>query len=152
MTDYIVGLKEFGDELKQTDRALVAAAGRNAWLDLGKSHISGVQVVDRHTYRIRIKGKYPQFLYWLALPFFAPVPVEADRFYAQAGFAEKNLTLDWWPVGTGPYMLVENNPNARMVLARNPNFRGEPYPSEGEAADREAGLLADAGENGAICR
>jgi oligopeptide transport system substrate-binding protein len=26
--------------------------------------------------------------------------------------AEKNLTLDWYPVGTGPYMLVENNPNA----------------------------------------
>ncbi|MCX7153972.1 MAG: ABC transporter substrate-binding protein [Proteobacteria bacterium] len=146
MTDYIVGLKEFGDALKEADRTLVAAAGRTAWLDLGKSHISGVQVVDRYTYRIRVKGKYPQFLYWLALPFFAPVPVEADRFYAQAGFAEKNLTLDWWPVGTGPYMLVENNPNARMVLARNPNFRGEAYPAEGEEADRQAGLLADAGK------
>ena len=42
--------------------------------------------------------------------------------------AEKNLTLDWYPVGTGPFMLVENNPNSRMVLARNPNFRGETYP------------------------
>jgi oligopeptide transport system substrate-binding protein len=48
-------------------------------------------------------------------------------------------------VGTGAYMLTENNPNARMVLERNPNFRGEPYPAEGEAGDREAGLLADAG-------
>jgi ABC-type transport system substrate-binding protein len=33
-----------------------------------------------------------------------------------------------------------------MVLARNPNFRGERYPSEGEPGDREAGLLADAGK------
>ena len=60
--------------------------------------------------------------------------------------AEKNLTLDWHPVGTGP-MLVENNPNSRMVLARNPNFRGETYPCEGEAADREAGLLEDCGKS-----
>jgi ABC-type transport system substrate-binding protein len=60
--------------------------------------------------------------------------------------AQKNLTLDWWPVGTGPYMLTENNPNARMVLERNPNFHGERYPSEGEPEDAAAGLLADAGK------
>ena len=60
--------------------------------------------------------------------------------------AERNLTLDWWPVGTGPYMLVENNPNARMVLARNPNYRGDTYPCAGEADDAEAGLLADCGK------
>jgi ABC-type transport system substrate-binding protein len=146
MADYIVGLKEFGDTLKEADARLVATGGRGAWLDLGQFNISGVQAVDRHTYRIRIKGKYPQFLYWLALPFFAPVPVEADRFYSQPGFAEKNLTLDWWPVGSGPYMLAEMNPNARMVLRRNPNFHGEAYPSEGEPADRESGLLTDAGK------
>jgi len=33
-----------------------------------------------------------------------------------------------------------------MVLQRNPNFRGEPYPSDGDPGDREAGLLADAGK------
>jgi ABC-type transport system substrate-binding protein len=60
--------------------------------------------------------------------------------------AEKNFTLDWWPVGTGAYMLTENNPNARMALTRNPNFRGEPYPAEGEPGDAAAGLLADAGK------
>jgi ABC-type transport system substrate-binding protein len=43
-------------------------------------------------------------------------------------------------------MLSENDPNSRMVLARNPNFRGEPYPSEGEPGDAERGLLADAGK------
>lgn len=146
MTDYIVGLKEFGETLKGADRKLIEIEGRGAWLDLDKFNISGVSVIDRQTYRIRIKGKYPQFLYWLALPFFAPVPAEADRFYSQLGFAEKNLTLDWWPVGTGPYMLAEMNPNARMVLRRNPNFRGEAYPSDGESGDREAGLLEDAGK------
>jgi len=42
-------------------------------------------------------------------------------------------------------MLSQNDPNARMVLERNPNFRGEAYPSQGEAGDAAGGLLADAG-------
>jgi ABC-type transport system substrate-binding protein len=146
MNDYIVGLKEYGPALKKAAEELAAKEGKGAWLDLRKFPLAGVEVVDRYTYRVKVKGHYEQFVYWLAMPFFAPVPWEADKFFAQPGMAEKNLTLDWWPVGTGPFMLVENNPNARMVLARNPNFRGEPYPSEGDPGDRERGLLADAGK------
>jgi ABC-type transport system substrate-binding protein len=155
MTDYIVGLKELGDRLKRDNAALVAAHQKSRgaadrglpWIDLRDYEISGVKVVDRYTYRVRIKGKYPQFVYWLAMPFFAPIPWEADRFYAQRGMNEgRNLTLDWYPVGTGAFMLAENDPNARMVLQANPNFRGDPYPSEGEPGDREAGLLEDAGK------
>ncbi len=118
----------------------------DAWLDLNQDEISGVSVVDRYTYRIRVKGKYPQFLYWLAMPFFSPIPVEADRFYAQPGMAERNLSFDWYPVGSGPYMLTVHNPNRQMVLDRNPNFPAEPYPSQGAPGDGEAGLLADAGQ------
>ena len=146
MSEYIVGLKEFAERLKQADAALAAGGRRNAWLDLSQFPLEGVEAVDRYTYRIRIRGRYPQFAYWLAMNFFAPVPLEVDRFFAQPGMLEKNLTLDWYPVGTGPYMLTENNPNARMVLERNPNFRGEPYPSAGEPADAGAGLFADAGK------
>jgi len=149
MSDTIVGLKEYAALLEQEDRQLQAGRPKGAsplWLDLTQHEIEGVTAIDRYTYRIRVRGKYPQFIYWLAMPFFAPIPPEADRFYAQAGMAEKNFSLDWYPVGTGPYMLTENNPNARMVLARNPNFRGEPYPAEGEAGDAAAGLLADAGK------
>ena len=142
MAEKIVGLKELGAALHKVAKELPA----DAWLDLEPYPLSGVEKVDAHTLRIRLKGKYPQFLYWLAMPFFAPVPREIDRFFAQPGMKEKNLTLDWWPVGTGPYMLVENDPNRRMVLAKNPNYRGETYPCEGEAGDREAGLLADCGQ------
>jgi ABC-type transport system substrate-binding protein len=108
--------------------------------------LPGVEVVDAMTYRVKVIGKYPQFAYWLAMPFFAPMPWEAERFYAQPGMAERNLTLDWWPLGSGPYYLSENNPNQRMVLSRNPNFSGEFYPAEGDPGDREAGLLDDAGK------
>ena len=141
MADKIVGLKELGENLQKSAKDKPA----DEWLDLDAFPLAGVERVDSHTWRIRIKGKYPQFLYWLAMPFFAPVPREVDRFFAQPGMAAKNLTLDWWPVGTGPFMLSENDPNRRMVLSRNPNFHGQTYPCEGEAGDREAGLLNDCG-------
>ncbi len=146
MGDYIVGLKDLHARLVADEKKRAAEGKGGAWIDLRDYSMEGVEVVDRYTYRIHIKGTYPQFPYWLAMPFFAPVPVEADRFFAQPGMAERNLTLDWWPIGTGPYMLRENNPNARMVLARNPNFRGETYPCEGEEGDKAAGLLDDCGK------
>ena len=143
MSERIVGLKALGELLQRETKALPAAA----WIDLDRFALAGVTRLDRYTFRIRVHGKYPQFLYWLAMSFFAPVPREVDRFYAQPGMSEKNLTLDWYPVGTGPYMLTENNPNSRMVLARNPNFHGESYPCDGEPGDRVAGLLADCGKS-----
>ena len=141
MGQYIVGLKALAGELARAAKALP----QGAMLDLTRFELEGARVVDRHTYAVRVKGKYPQFMYWLAMPFFAPVPPEADRFYGQPGMVEKNITLDWYPVGTGPYMLTVNNPNRKMVLERNPNYKGETYPAEGESGDAEAGLLKDAG-------
>ena len=139
MAEYIVGLADFAKQLKAADRP-------EAWLDLRRHALAGVERVDTHTFRITLKGSYPQFVYWLAMPFFAPMPWEADRFFSQPGMERKNFTLDWWPVGTGAYMLTENNPNARMVLERNPNYHHDEYPREGEPEDGPAGLLADAGK------
>ena len=138
MAEYVVGLAEYAERLKKLEPG-------GGWLDLREHPLAGVERVDRYTYRVTLKGAYPQFAYWLAMPFFAPVPWEAEKFFHQPGMAAKNFTLDWWPVGTGPYRLVENDPNSRMVLEKNPNFRGEPYPAEGEAGDAAQGLLADAG-------
>ena len=142
MSEYIVGLKELSTELARADKT--RAAGE--FLDLSRFELEGARVLDRHTYVARVRGKYPQFAYWLAMPFFSPVPPEADRFYSQPGMAEKNITLDWYPIGTGPYMLTVNNPNRKMVLERNPHYRGEAYPGEGEQGDGDAGLLKDAGK------
>ncbi|HEX5393548.1 MAG TPA: ABC transporter substrate-binding protein [Rhodocyclaceae bacterium] len=141
MADYIDGLGGFAKQLSDYDKA-----HPSEWLDLRQFNFPGVQVIDSRSYRIRLKGKYPQFVYWLTMPFFAPIPWEVDRFYNRPGMEQRNLSLDWYPVGTGPYMLTENDPNRRMVLTRNPNFRGEPYPCEGESGDKDAGLLADCGK------
>jgi ABC-type transport system substrate-binding protein len=145
MSEHIVGLDRLSERLKAEDRRLRDAQGPDAWLDLRRHDLEGVAVLDRYTYRIRVKGVYPQFVYWLAMPFFTAIPHEVDRFYSQPGMRERNLVLDWYPVGTGPFMLAENDPNARMTLERNPNYREEFYPKEGEASDAAAGMLADAG-------
>jgi oligopeptide transport system substrate-binding protein len=142
MSERIIGLGELGTALHAAAKELPTGA----WLDLDRFALAGVTRLDRYSYRIELRGKYPQFPYWLAMPFFAPVPREVDRFYSMPGMAEKNLTLDWYPVGTGPFMLTRNDPNSRMVLERNPNFHGESYPCVGEPGDEAAGLLADCGK------
>lgn len=146
MEEYVLGLKDYARNLKAVNDGLVKAGTPDAWIDLSQYPLPGIEVVDDYTYRIRLKGQYSQFLYWLAMPFFAPMPIEADRFFGQPGMVKKNLTLDWYPIGTGPYMLIENNPNRAMVLVRNPNFHGETYPDEGERDDAANGLLKDAGK------
>ena len=140
MGKYIIGLNELAKELHDVDLS------KTNYIDLNEYDLAGVKVIDDTTFEITLNQKYPQFLYWLSMSFFAPMPWEADYFYTQEGMKDKNITLDWYPVGTGPFMLSENNPNRRMVLEQNPNFRGEAYPTEGEEGDRELGLLDDAGK------
>lgn len=144
MGDLIVGLRDLQQTLQQAAKAHRGAQAD--WLDLAQFPLAGAEVVDRYTWRIRLQGAYPQFAYWLAMPFFAPTAREVDQFYSLPGMAGKNLTLDFWPVGSGAYYLSENNPNSRMVLSRNPNFHGERYPCEGEPSDRAATYLADCGK------
>jgi oligopeptide transport system substrate-binding protein len=141
MKQYIVGLEALSAEIGR----LRAGEARKSYIDLRPLSLAGVTVLGPYRYRIRINGVYPQFLFWQAMPFFAPVPWEADRFYGQPGLDAKNISLDWYPIGTGPFYLTENNPNLRMVLTRNPHFHGEAYPDTGESNDDSTGLLDDAG-------
>lgn len=138
MSQYIVGMKAFSEQ--------VASLPRDQWLDLDNYAMEGLEVVDERTLTITIIGRYPQFLFWLAMPFFSPVGPEVDRFYHNPGFVDRNLTLDWWPVGSGPFLMASNDPNSEIILERNPNYRDDFFPSEGESGDLEAGFLADAGK------
>ena len=147
MAEHIVGFGDFSKTVDAAYQQKKKSSGEDRpYFDLRQYEIDGVQVVDRYSFTIRTKGKYPQFVYWLAMPFFAPMPWEAELFYAQPGFAKRNISLDWYPIGSGPFMLTENNPNLRMVMERNPNFHGELYPNEGMPGDVELGLLEDAGK------
>ncbi len=138
-----MGLQDLGERLKA---AWDHGKDHPSWLDLRTFQVEGLEVVDATTLRIHVRGKYPQFRFWLAMPFFAPSPWEADAFFAQAGLKALNITPDWYPLGSGPYQLVENNPNRRMTLARNPHFHEAFYPGEGEPSDAAQGLLEDQGK------
>ncbi|MDG6778087.1 ABC transporter substrate-binding protein [Thiomicrorhabdus sp. zzn3] len=148
MAHYIVGLHEYSETVNADYQARIKqdATAKNRFFDLRGYSISGVQAVAPDHLVIRIHGKYPQFLYWLSMNFFAPIPWEAVQFYKQPGLIEKNITLDTAPVGTGPYWLVENNPNKRMRLAANPNYHEDFYPTDGLAEGADPSLLNDAGK------
>lgn len=146
MSQYIVGLAELAKQLQNQYKAVNLSRQITPYIDLRKYPLEGAKTIDRYHYQIKIQGFYPQFKFWLAMPFFAPMPWEAVFFYSQKGMAERNITLDWYPVGTGPYMLVENNPNREMILQRNPNFHDEFYPDKGDSGDAEKGYLKNAGK------
>jgi ABC-type transport system substrate-binding protein len=109
LANYIEGFAAFRQTL-EAEIAHIRAARRQAagvfynqeadertnpiFLDLRQFDLPGVQVVDDLTFRITLTKKYPQFLYWLAMPFFSPVPWEVDRFYTQSAAVARNLTLD----------------------------------------------------------
>jgi oligopeptide transport system substrate-binding protein len=139
LSDHIVGFREYAE-------VLPVRSNPNKFIDLRKYPMTGLQKLDDYTFTIKLKGQYSQFMFWLAMPFFAPIPWEADQFYSQAGMDDKNLGFEWYPLGTGPFMLTENNPNRRMVLERNPNFRQEYFPSVGSVEDKKQGYLDHAGE------
>ena len=148
--EYVVGLREYGQLIEAEDaklrQGLDPASLDKPFLDFRRWPLAGATAPEKHLLRIRIKGKYPQWSYWMQMTFLAPVPWEADAFYAQPGMAERGLTLDTWPVGTGPYMMVEFVKDRRHVMKRNPHYRGEPYPCEGAPGDKEKGLLDDCGK------
>ena len=160
LDNYILGMGDYATALRDAlegereKRRAAAGATYNQAVDERANPISlnidafpfpGVKVVDRYTYQIVLKTKYPQFVYWLAMPFFAPMPKEVIAFYEQTALKDRNITIDRFPIGTGPYRLETFKPHKEIVLIRNENFRTELYPTEGEIGDREAGLLANAG-------
>lgn len=147
MQEYIVGLKTFAQKITQIVKEKKKS---HQWTDLRKYSIEGVKVIDDSVLTIKIKGKYPQFNYWLSMNFFAPIPWEADLFYQQKGLITKNITLNWFPIGTGAYYLAENNPNRQMRLLANPNYHHENYPSLSPQESQESNvpkeLLEDSGK------
>ena len=143
--EYIVGLDKFSKKITK-----IAKERKGEILDLRPYNIEGVKIVDEYTFTITLKGKYPQFLYWMSMNFFAPIPWEADLFYQQKALVAKNITLNTFPVGTGAYYLAEYNPNRELRLVANPNYRDVFYPTLTEEEAKKSHvpkeLLQDAGK------
>ena len=76
--------------------------------------ISGIRVLDRYRLQIRLTKPLGDLVTRLAMPFFCPIlpntlidPVGIDN-----------------PAGSGPYYVAERIVNQRIVLKRNPYYRG----------------------------
>ena len=82
--------------------------------------IRGVRALDRYTFQIRLAKPSPRFLNSLADPAsLGAVAREVVEAYGDK-FGEH-------PVGTGPFRLAEWKRSSRMVLVRNPSYRGDLY-------------------------
>ena len=158
---YIDGLTELRQNLETTlnrERERRQAAAGLAYnreqderdnpvvIDLMAPDFPGVRVEDDLTFTLTLKRKYPQILYWLCTPFFAPMPREALDFYALPAASRAGFSLNTWPVGTGAYAIETFRPNETIVLRKNPNWREATYPTLGMPEDEANGLLADAGQ------
>lgn len=125
MKKNILGFADFSKKLSLYQKS--SAYKKKPWLY--PFEISGVKKLNQQDFSLTVHGKNPDFLYWLAMPFFSSMPYEAVRFYSQADFNENNLNLDWQPIGSGPFYLSVNNPNLEMRLDKNPYFHPEFFPT-----------------------
>jgi oligopeptide transport system substrate-binding protein len=89
--------------------------------------VSGIEVVDRYTLRIRLLKPDYNFLYILAMSNLGAQAREVvERYGAEIGAH---------PVGTGAFKLAEWKRSSRIVLVRNPDFREVYYEAEPPAGD-----------------
>lgn len=78
--------------------------------------VSGIEIPDPYTLRIRLNAPDYNFLYSIAYHGLGAVAREViDAYGLQSGMH---------PVGTGPYMLSQYVPRSKVVLVANPDYRG----------------------------
>ena len=119
----IVGLRELNAEAVKSGKSF----------DYDKK-IEGLQALDRHTLRVRLRESRPRHLYvWAARDILGAVAREVVEAYGEH-------IMDH-PVGTGPFRLAEWRRSSRIVLAKNPGYREHFYDAEPNADDAEGHAL-----------
>ena len=108
--DRIVGLDEFVDAARKS--------GKYNY----ETPIEGVKLLDKYTISFKLKEPDFNFIYFFAMANVVPVAREVIEAYASDTMAH--------PVGTGPYMLTEWVRRSKVVLERNPNYRGHVLSTE----------------------
>ncbi|TDJ08981.1 MAG: hypothetical protein E2O68_01090 [Deltaproteobacteria bacterium] len=81
-----------------------------------KLKVSGLKIIDDHTFEITLIKPFPQMIFALAMSFTAPVPMEAIEFY--------NNDLSTKMVGTGPFLMDNYNPLQGALFKRFENYHG----------------------------
>ena len=157
LADRIVGLDEYREKTRQF------RIGDFSRYDIP---VEGLCAPDSFTLVLHLKAPFPQFIYVLAMNnVYAPVPREVVDYHLSTANdgrgnrvsvrVEERIPEIMEPeqvVGTGPYILTRFKRKWDITMDRNPDYRDDRYPTEGEApspsyeGDRAAGLLDDAGK------
>jgi hypothetical protein len=131
---YVTGLKEYSDALRadlaeiRAERKKAAGfptASRSTKKDeasqarLLEAPASGRREGRRPYVQDNTQDQVPPVHLLARHTVFRSIAEEAAEFYNQGALADMNITLDRFPVGTGPYMMDTNNPNMEIVLTRN---------------------------------
>jgi len=90
------------------------------------SEVTGLRALDDYTVQITLIRPFPQLVHTLTQGYAAIVPREAVEKYGQM--------LSSHPVGSGPFRLLSRD-GIRAILARNPDFRKEPFDLADEGYD-----------------
>lgn len=102
-----------------------------------KEPVTGLKTPDDYTLVVELNRPYPQLLWALAMSFTSPIPEEAIK------SLENDLRQN--AIGTGPYQIVNYNPNQEVTLKKNDNYKSSTFPTQGDRFAHERGLLKDAG-------
>jgi oligopeptide transport system substrate-binding protein len=178
--DFVLSFKRIADYHINTGLAWAFVANRIVGLDEYRERtrayrigdygrydlpVAGLVAADSLTLQLRLTAPFPQFIYVLAMHTNAPVPRELVDYWLTSEndghggrrplpVHERNPEImgPEQVVGTGPYLLDEMKRKWKIRMVRNPEYRADYYPSEGEGpsatypGDRALGLLADAGK------
>jgi ABC-type transport system substrate-binding protein len=102
--------------------------GLPAWWDYTKPHlpdqidwdkpVEGFKILDDYTIQLKFTEPNPQMIFNLAHEPTSVVSRQAVEFWKDQ-FGKH-------PVGTGPYMMVQNLPEQQIIMEANPVYRGRP--------------------------
>ncbi|MBT8340709.1 MAG: hypothetical protein HKP58_15315 [Desulfatitalea sp.] len=177
--DFVLAFKRIADYHINTGLAWAFLANRvrglDAYREITKKYnvgdysrydlpVEGVRAIDPHTFQIVLTKPFPQLIYVLAMNVYAPIPREAVDYWLTQAFDDQGRARTTplhernpefreqaHVVGTGPYILDTWKRKWKIVLVRNPEYRNDYYPGEGQPlspgdeGDRARGLLDDAG-------
>ena len=146
--DYVYSIKRYYDPRLNSES--IYAFENAGVLDLGElrararrdktpfdydTPVDGVRALDRYTFRVRLARPGPRFIYYFARPdFTGAVAREVVEAYGDQISAH--------PVGTGPFQLAGWRRASRIVLERNPRFRGQRFEADPAPDDVQAQAIA----------
>lgn len=136
ISDAVIGMTE----------ANAAAKANKDVFNYDQNKVSGIEVIDKYSFRIKLRRPYPQLQYWMAFQCLSPVAREAVEYYdGKLHPGEKDARGDFHKfatVGTGPYRIIEYVPRQRVRLERVPGYKTTTFPMDGDAPPGKEEFIA----------